>query len=239
VTGLLLIVSPLSGRLSARIAPRLLMGTGLALVSVGLLLMHGIDVRSGWTALLPGQILAGIGIGLTTPALASTAVAVAPPVQNGMASGANNTARQLGIATGIAALGSIFQHKILLGLEALLAGTPAAAHVGLLAHAVVAGGSSPSLTNVPVAARTVLTRASHHAFVGAFDEIAIIALAVAAAGAIAGFALVRTRDLVASSRAHGAGASPAPDSSRYMPAGKPIRTGAAPAPSQRCVSAGL
>jgi EmrB/QacA subfamily drug resistance transporter len=201
VTGLLLVVSPLSGRLSARIAPRLLMGTGLALVSLGLLLMHGIDASSGWTALLPGQICAGIGIGLTTPALASTAVAVAPPTQNGMASGANNTARQLGIATGIAALGSIFEHKILLGLKALLAGTPAAVRVGQLAHAVAAGGTEPVLAKVPAAARPVLTRASHHAFISAFNEIVIIALAVAAAGAIAGYALIRTRDLVASSRA--------------------------------------
>ena len=206
VTGLLLVVSPVSGRLSARIAPRLLMGTGLALVSLGLLLMHGIGAGSGWTALLPGQICAGIGIGLTTPALASTAVAVAPPSQNGMASGANTTARQLGIATGIAALGAIFQHKILLGLKALLAGSRAAGATARLAHAVAAGGSGATLAKVPPAARAALTRASHHAFVSAFNEIVIVALAVAAVGAIAGYALVRTRDLVSSSRGQRASA---------------------------------
>jgi predicted MFS family arabinose efflux permease len=126
VAGLLLVVSPISGRLSTRIPPRLLIGTGLALVSLGLYLMHGLVAGSAWTALLPGQVCAGIGIGLTNPALASTAVGVARPTQSGTASGANNTARQLGIATGIAALGAIFQHKILVALKALLPATPAA-----------------------------------------------------------------------------------------------------------------
>jgi len=96
VTGPILFVSPLSGRLTARVPVRLLLGTGLAFVTVGLLLMGNLSDSSGWTALLPGQILAGIGIGLATPGLASTAVGVVRPQLSGMASGANNTARQLG-----------------------------------------------------------------------------------------------------------------------------------------------
>ena len=98
VTAPILIFSPLSGRLTARVPVRLLLGTGLAFVTVGLLLMGNLSDSSGWTALLPGQILAGIGIGLATPALASTAVGVVGPQLSGMASGANNTARQLGLA---------------------------------------------------------------------------------------------------------------------------------------------
>jgi EmrB/QacA subfamily drug resistance transporter len=112
VTGPILFVSPLSGRLTARVPVRLLLGTGLAFVAVGLLLMGNLSDSSGWTAVLPGQVLAGIGIGLATPGLASTAVGVVSPQLSGMASGANNTARQLGLATGIGGLGSIFQARI-------------------------------------------------------------------------------------------------------------------------------
>jgi predicted MFS family arabinose efflux permease len=43
--------------------------------------------------------------------LASTAVSVVEPRRAGMASGINNTFRQVGIATGIAGLGAIFQSK--------------------------------------------------------------------------------------------------------------------------------
>ena len=153
VTAPILFVSPLSGRLTARVPVRLLLGTGLAFVTVGLVLMGNLSDSSGWTALVPGQILAGIGIGLATPALASTAVGVVDPQLSGMASGASNTARQLGLATGIAGLGSIFQSKIESTLTPLVAGMPASSHVHELARAVASGGTGRALQAVPPADR--------------------------------------------------------------------------------------
>ena len=55
---------------------------------------------STWTVLLPGFILCGFGIGIVNPVLASGAISVVQPQRSGMASGANNTFRQVGIATG-------------------------------------------------------------------------------------------------------------------------------------------
>jgi EmrB/QacA subfamily drug resistance transporter len=97
-----------AGRLSATVPTRLLIGPGFLLIGIGLLLMHGIDVSSEWTALLPGMIVAGVGAGLVNVPLASTAVSVVEPARAGMASGINSTFRQAGIATGVAALGAIF-----------------------------------------------------------------------------------------------------------------------------------
>ena len=62
--------------------------------------------------LLPGFIVGGIGIGLVNPALATTAISTVRREQAGVASGINSTFRQVGIATGIAGLGAIFQHQI-------------------------------------------------------------------------------------------------------------------------------
>ena len=62
--------------------------------------------------LLPGFVVSGIGIGTVNPVLASSAISVVPPQRSGMASGANNTFRQVGIATGIAGLGTVFQSQI-------------------------------------------------------------------------------------------------------------------------------
>jgi EmrB/QacA subfamily drug resistance transporter len=98
----------IAGRLSATVPTRLLIGPGFVLIGLGLLLMHGIDVQSDWTALLPGMIVSGVGAGLVNVPLASTAVAVVEPARAGMASGINSTFRQAGIATGVAALGAIF-----------------------------------------------------------------------------------------------------------------------------------
>ncbi len=48
----------------------LVIAPGLALVGIGLLLMRGLDVQSGWTHLIPGFIVAGVGTGLINPPLA-------------------------------------------------------------------------------------------------------------------------------------------------------------------------
>ena len=110
------------GRLSTRIPVRILFGVGMSLIGVALLTMHGITPGSDWTKLLPGFVIAGVGIGFVNAPLASTAVSVVEPRRAGMAAGINTTFRQIGIATGIAGLGAIFQskHTLIDGLNAIL-----------------------------------------------------------------------------------------------------------------------
>ncbi|HUR74198.1 MAG TPA: MFS transporter, partial [Sporichthya sp.] len=84
-------------------------GVGLLLIGaggvIGAFMVHG---DAGWPALVPGFFVVGIGVGLATPTVSSAAMAAVPPERGGMAGGAVNTARQLGFALGIAALGSVF-----------------------------------------------------------------------------------------------------------------------------------
>ncbi len=104
--------APLAGRLSARFAVRYLLGFGLALNALAMWLMSRVTAGSHWTVLLPGFIVGGIGIGFVNAPLAATAVSTVRVERAGMASGINNTFRQIGIATGIAALGAIFASKV-------------------------------------------------------------------------------------------------------------------------------
>jgi EmrB/QacA subfamily drug resistance transporter len=106
------VAAPIAGRLSSRVPIRILLGTGLALNAVAMWLMSRVSTSSDWTVLLPGFIVAGIGIGLVNAPLASTAVSTVRQERAGMASGINNTFRQVGIATGIAALGAIFASRV-------------------------------------------------------------------------------------------------------------------------------
>jgi predicted MFS family arabinose efflux permease len=183
-----------SGNLTERIPVRLLLGAGLAMVSGGLFLMRGLTPSSHWTALLPGFIVAGVGVGIVNPALASTAIGVVPPQRSGMASGINNTFRQVGIATGIAALGAIFESTIRRELAPRLVGTPAAGKATQIAHAVAGGGTQSVLGTVPAADRAQASTAIHIAFASAMNDILLVAGIVAAAGALLSLALVRGRD---------------------------------------------
>ena len=108
-TLLLFLVAPLAGRLTARRPLGELLGGGLAMLTVGLLMMRGLDAGSDWEAALPGLLVSGAGVGLISPALAAAMVSVLPIERSGLASGINNTFRQTGIAAGIAGLGAIFQ----------------------------------------------------------------------------------------------------------------------------------
>ena len=104
--------APLAGRLSARMPIRILLSTGLALSALAMYLMSRLTTGSHWTVLLPGFLIGGVGVGLINPPLASTAISTVRQERAGMASGINNTFRQIGIATGIAALGAIFASKV-------------------------------------------------------------------------------------------------------------------------------
>lgn len=225
-TLLMFVVAAVSGNLSARVPVRLLLGLGLGLVGVGLLLMRGLTASSHWTALLGGFLVGGIGVGLVNPALASSAIGVVPPECSGMASGINSTFRQVGIATGIAALGALFEHGLRIRLTSLLAGTPIAARVGQIAHAVAAGGAQQVLRAAPPSARAHAAFAIRSAFAGALDEILLVGALVAFAGAVLAAALVRARDFAI----YGAGAQTAPAPAPAGPA--PGVHAAAPAPDR-------
>jgi EmrB/QacA subfamily drug resistance transporter len=189
-------VAPVAGKLATRFPARALLGCGLAIVGIGLMLMSGITDSSTWTALLPGFIVAGIGIGVVNPNLAQAAIGVVHPRQSGMASGINSTFRQIGIATGIAALGAIFQSHVKGNLASALAGSPAAAHADQIARGVSSGGVKQVLSAVPGQARATVEHAANHAFVSGLSELFVIAAVVAFSGAVLAFVLVRQSDFV-------------------------------------------
>ena len=100
------------GRVGDRAPGGLLLVAGLALSGTGLLLMSHLSAGSGWTALLAGLVVAGVGIGVANPAIGRLALGVVAPQRSGMASGISNTFRIAGLTTGVAALGALFQHRL-------------------------------------------------------------------------------------------------------------------------------
>jgi predicted MFS family arabinose efflux permease len=196
VTGAMFVSAAVAGRLSARVPVRLLIGPGFVVVGVGLLLMRGISSHSGWTHLLPGLIVAGFGSGFVTVPVASVAVGVVHPSRAGMGSGINSTLRQVGVAAGIASIGSIFAAKVREGVVSGLAGSPLAHSSHELARAIAAGHARQVIEGAPPGVRGKLAAVATSSFTGALNDILLIGALVAFAGALAGFALIRQRDFV-------------------------------------------
>ncbi|MEA2150271.1 MAG: hypothetical protein QOD69_2101 [Solirubrobacteraceae bacterium] len=207
ITLLSFVAAAVSGKLTAKLPARGLLGGGLLLVGIGLALMRGLDAESGWTVLLPGFLVAGVGIGTINPSIANAAIGVVSPARSGMASGISSTFRQVGIATGIAGLGAIFQSQITRRLTTALAGTPGASSTDQISHAVSAGAAPRAIAGSPPEARPRLEHAIHVAFTAALNDILLVGAVVAIAGGLLAFALVRASDFVG----QGAPVQPAPE----------------------------
>ncbi|GAA1780009.1 MFS transporter [Nocardioides hankookensis] len=197
------VASAVTGRFMDHVPTKWLIGPGFLVLGVGLLLVIGIDPGSSWTHLVPGLIVSGVGVGMINPPLVSTAVGVVAPARAGMASGVNSTFRQVGIATGIAALGSIFSHQVAAGLQDKLAGTPVAGQSDQIADAVTGGQVARVIEAAPPAVRPTLVDAATSSFVDALNHIGLIAAVTAFAVGALCLVLIRQRDF----HVHGA---PAP-----------------------------
>lgn len=172
------VVSAVAGRLLHAAPPRLTIAGGLLLIGAGALLQAWMtDAGDGWTALVPGLALTGIGVGMATPQLAAVAMASVAPARAGMAGGALNTSRQLGNALGIAVLGAVFHA----GLVSGLGDRPRAT-----ADVLASGGAGRLLAEAPDAAHWV-----EAAFASGLRETFLASGVMGLAGALAVALLIR------------------------------------------------
>jgi EmrB/QacA subfamily drug resistance transporter len=190
-------VAAATGALLSRVQARVLISAGLAITGLGLLLMGGINPTDDWTGLLAGFLLAGAGVGLSNPASADVAVSVVPKEQSGMASGINDTFRQVGIAIGIAAWGAIFLGRGAAKVEQLAAGTPAATgeRPRQLVEAVSSGNLDSALATVPPGSRSGVADAARSGFLSGINEILMLGGIIAVAGALFALWLIREQDI--------------------------------------------
>ncbi len=197
-----------AGRLTEKVPVKWLIGPGFVLTAGGLFLMLGIQDDSSWTHLIPGLLVAGVGIGMVNPPLASTAVGVVEVARSGMASGINSTLRQVGIATGIAALGSIFSQQVTKAVTGDLQGkVPAAAldpltaalsggQVQIAARAAGEQAAQSGGAQAGARAQALVEQVGTAAVVDALNHILLIAAIIAAVAAVSCFVLIRQRDFV-------------------------------------------
>lgn len=173
--------------MTERLAPRLSLGAGLAVTALGLGTMTGLSASSGWAVLIPGLLLTGLGVGLANPAIAKIALGVVERERSGMASGISNTFRTAGLATGVAALGTVFQRQVTTSL---------AAHLGHSASQLGKVLASAGVRAAVGAAqgRPGVANAAHIAFASGLRLILVVGTAVVAVGALVGLVFVRARD---------------------------------------------
>lgn len=104
-----MVVAPLAGLVIDRVGARILLVTGQALLAAALAWMAAVTtVDLAYSSFVAPLLLAGIGMGLTFAPLATVVMAAVPDADRSVASGTNNTVREVGVAMGIAVLASVF-----------------------------------------------------------------------------------------------------------------------------------
>jgi EmrB/QacA subfamily drug resistance transporter len=136
-----LVLPPLAERLSLRYRPGVVIPLGLFVIGLGFMSMRlgsGMPAAS-WLTLLPGCLLAGIGLGLTNTPVTNTTTGSVPGTRAGMASGLDMSARLITLALNIALMGFLLLEGVHAQLRALLSASFDAPQLRALALRVAAG----------------------------------------------------------------------------------------------------
>jgi EmrB/QacA subfamily drug resistance transporter len=196
LTGALFVSAAIGGLLTAKVPFRIIVGLGGTFLAAGLFAIRPlVDAQSDWTALIPGMILMGIGIGMYNPARAAISIAVAEPAKAGMASGINETFQQAGWALGVAGFGALFQARV----TDHFTGSPVGRQLGSAANQLggtIAAGSFADVTkSVPPALSGQVGTAAKSAFLAGLLDVTPATAALTVLSALIGFIMISNRDL--------------------------------------------
>ncbi len=139
---LAMVVGSLSGgRLVARLGARSASLVGSAIALLGMVYV-GWQTPTSASDLLPGLVLLGVGIGLSTPAVQTAAMAAVERAKSGMAAGVTTTARYLGGVIGVGVVSTLMT-----GAADPLAAHRTAAHLlaVVLVIAILAAAALPGV----------------------------------------------------------------------------------------------
>ncbi|MGE0238923.1 MAG: MFS transporter [Parvibaculaceae bacterium] len=142
-----LVMTPVAQYLLHRHGARVVIPLGLFTIGLGFLLLRfgSAGPAASWLTLLPGALIAGIGIGLTNTPVTDTTTGSVSADRSGMASGIDTSARLIALAVNIAVMGFVLVEGVLAHLERAL---PVALDMSQLRGIAegIASGSITSLT---------------------------------------------------------------------------------------------
>jgi EmrB/QacA subfamily drug resistance transporter len=174
---IMIIVAPLTPRLSAKFGAHRTVATGMILVAVGFVMFHGLGLHTPYLYVLACLVPLVSGIALAMSPMTAAIMSAVPPRRAGAGSAMNDATRELGAALGVAVLGSFAASRYGSALERFLTRLSPAERAS--ARASLAGALHVA-AHVPGPAGRELAVGAQQAFVGGI-QLAVTAGAVLAA----------------------------------------------------------
>ena len=202
VAGTMVVVAPLSAKLVERIGTKLVVGSGMGIVAVGLLLTSGVDADGGYGPLALAMVVLAMGMALVMAPATEAIMGSLPPAKAGVGSAVNDTTRELGGALGVAVLGSILSSAYASNVAADLEGAPmpdevrtaAGESLGVAVHLAdrIGGEAGQQLASIAQAG-----------FVDAMSTTLLVAAVVAMTGSVLTYLFLPSRSKEAALRRRG------------------------------------
>ena len=171
---MLFIAAPLSARVVERLGTKAVVASGLAIVSVALVILSFATVTSGYGPVLLSMLLMGLGMGMTMAPATESIMGSLPRAKAGVGSAVNDTTRQVGGALGVAILGSLLASAY---RSSLGAGVSTAARSSV-------GGALLAARDIGGQQGAALAQAAKTAYVDGMGVGVLVAAAVALLGSL-------------------------------------------------------
>ncbi|MBI1352221.1 MAG: DHA2 family efflux MFS transporter permease subunit [Actinomycetales bacterium] len=185
--------SPLAIVAMHRWGSKLVVGSGLAVMSAGFLIASRVDVDTPYVGLtLVSMVTMAVGLGLATGPATESIMGALPEAKAGVGSAVNDTTRELGGTLGVAVVGSVYASVYGSRLADALTSAGAPPEAVAVARESLAGALAVA-QNVPGAAAQQLVLAAQESFVDGLAAGSVVAAAVAALGALVAFAFLPAR----------------------------------------------
>lgn len=159
----MLVLSPLSAWYLPRLGLRMVVLSGMVLLSAGLLCLRLVHLDSSYWGIAWPLLVVSTGIGLFTAPTTSAIMTSTPDDKQGVASAVNDTTREIGAALGIALTGSLlasgYSHNILTTLDAFPPMMREAVHGSLAGATAAAARMGPAAAPLLDAAKVAFLHA--------------------------------------------------------------------------------
>ncbi len=192
MAALMLVVAPTAPRLVELVGTKVVVGTGLLLVTVGMAVASTVPVADGYWHLFGAMVVLSCGMGLVMAPATESIMGSLPPAKAGVGSAMNDTTRQMGGALGVAVIGSILATSYRPGVADALDALGAPADVIAAAQDSV-GGAVAAASTLPQAMGDAVAAAAKSEFVDAFGETLLVAAGVVLVAALVVFVFLPAR----------------------------------------------
>jgi EmrB/QacA subfamily drug resistance transporter len=179
----LMVAAPLSARLVERVGTKIVVASGLTIVSVSLVILSLATVTSGYGPVLVSMLIMGVGMGMTMAPATESIMGSLPRAKAGVGSAVNDTTRQVGGALGVAILGSLLASTY---RHSLGSGVSAAARASV-------GGALSAARDLGGAQGAALAQSAKSAYVDGMSVGVLVAAGVALLGAFIALVFLPSR----------------------------------------------